>query len=67
MLSRTLLSTRNVMQTAIRKAHHRDGGVPCENMPFRIDSKPKFTLIYTIFVASGVAVPFFAVRHQLTK
>uniref|UniRef100_A0A336MUE0 Cytochrome c oxidase subunit 7C, mitochondrial n=1 Tax=Culicoides sonorensis TaxID=179676 RepID=A0A336MUE0_CULSO len=53
-------------QSFVRRAHDH-GGVMGRNLPFGIDNKAKFTVLFTAFLGSGIALPYMVVRHHLTK
>ncbi|CAH4029495.1 unnamed protein product [Pieris brassicae] len=56
---------RNVMSNFVR--NHSHGGVPGENLPFDIQNRHKLTLMFTVFIGSGLGAPFLITRHQLLK
>ncbi|XP_047513949.1 cytochrome c oxidase subunit 7C, mitochondrial-like [Pieris napi] len=64
-VTRSNLLGRNVMKTFIRNGSH--GGVPGENLPFDIQNRHKLTLLFTVFIGSGLGAPFLITRHQLLK
>ncbi|CAF4833489.1 unnamed protein product [Pieris macdunnoughi] len=64
-VTRSNLLGRNVMKTFIRNGSH--GGVPGENLPFDIHNRHKLTLLFTVFIGSGLGAPFLITRHQLLK
>jgi cytochrome c oxidase subunit 7c len=59
---------RNFVTSAIRRSGGYDhGGIPGGNLPFVISNRYKLTALFILFFGSGLAAPFFVLRHQLLK
>ncbi|KAL4216443.1 Cytochrome c oxidase subunit 7C [Mactra antiquata] len=41
--------------------------IPIHNMLWKVDNPMKFTIIYSLFVSSGLSAPYFVIRHQSLK
>ncbi|KAL1457190.1 hypothetical protein WDU94_001848 [Cyamophila willieti] len=63
--SRLTNTMRQFSTSALRRGHAYSG--PGENLPFDTHSPVKLTLYFGIFMATGLGIPFIAVRHQLVK
>lgn len=58
---------KTASRTMVRQFHVEQKGIPGANLPFDINNHVKLTLWFTIYFASGFAVPFIALRHHLLK
>jgi cytochrome c oxidase subunit 7c len=59
---------RNFVTSAIRRSGgHDHGGIHGGNLSFDISNRYKFTALFVVFFESGLAAPFFVLRHQLLK
>merc|ERR1712217_71872 len=73
------LMTRNLVRSSLALSRKfgtsaaRNGGgfngVPPvgHNLPFQLENRWRFTLVFSAFFGSGFAVPFLLIRHQLLK
>ncbi|KAI9564663.1 hypothetical protein GHT06_008404 [Daphnia sinensis] len=60
------MQVRNIMTSAIRPSGI-PGGIPASSLPFSVTNRYKLTAYFILFFGSGLAVPFWLVRHQLLK
>ena len=59
---------RNFVTSAVKRSGgHDHGGIPGGNRPFDIINRYKLTALFIVFFGSGLAAPFFVLRHQLLK
>ena len=58
-------SIRRFTTSVVRRSHYEEG--PGKNIPFSVEKKWRLLAMMTLFFGSGLAAPFFIVRHQLLK
>ncbi|XP_042558337.1 cytochrome c oxidase subunit 7C, mitochondrial-like [Dipodomys spectabilis] len=58
-------SVQRFTTPVIRWAHYEHG--PGKTLPSSMENKWWFLAMMTVFFGSGLATPFFIVRHQLLK
>ena len=56
---------RRFTTSVVRRSHYEEG--PGKNIPFSVEKKWRLLAMMTMFFGSGLAAPFFIVRHQLLK
>ncbi|XP_055441256.1 cytochrome c oxidase subunit 7C, mitochondrial-like [Bubalus kerabau] len=56
---------RRFTTSVVRRSHYEEG--PGKNIPFSVEKKWRLLAMMTLFFGSGLAAPFFIVRHQLLK
>uniref|UniRef100_T1D5Z1 Cytochrome c oxidase subunit 7C, mitochondrial n=1 Tax=Psorophora albipes TaxID=869069 RepID=T1D5Z1_9DIPT len=66
MFARAAAISRTGMTNLVRYSHSH-GGIPGENLPFGLTNRYKLTAYFIVFLGSGLATPFFVLRHQLLK
>lgn len=56
------------MKNQIREEHqHRHGGVPGENLPFKIGRPMRMTVYFILYFGAGTTAPWLILRYQLLK
>ena len=58
-------SIRRFTTSVVCQSHYEEG--PGKNIPFSVEKKWRLLAMMTLFFGSGLAAPFFIVRHQLLK
>lgn len=58
-------NSNQIFLNAVRYDHH--GGVPGENLPFKVGSAPRMTLIFVLYFGIASTAPWLVVRYQLWK
>nr|CAH0106231.1 unnamed protein product [Daphnia galeata] len=69
-----VMQVRNIMTSAGRQSGI-PGGLPAsypyyfslQSLPFSVKNRYKLTIGFILFFGSGLATPFWLVRHQLLK
>merc|ERR1712109_391992 len=64
----SLALSRKLGTSAARNGGGFNGVPPVgHNLPFQLENRWRFTLVFSAFFGSGFAVPFLLIRHQLLK
>ncbi|EFX74371.1 hypothetical protein DAPPUDRAFT_231290 [Daphnia pulex] len=61
-----VMQVRNIMTSAARQSGI-PGGLPASSLPFSVKNRYALTVGFILFFGSGLAAPFWLVRHQLLK
>ena len=58
-------SIRRFTTTMVCRSHYEED--PGKNLPFSVENKWRLLAMMILYFGSGLAAPFFIVRHQLLK